>query len=93
MFTDAEGKEVRAAMEIQFHHRQEDGRIVVVAVPVKVNAESSLLKTVLSKIPETCKDESLHDEPNLEDLMPFERHFYLYYGTTTQPPCTDDTTW
>ena len=112
-------------MEVQYHHRQEDGRVVVVAVPLKVNAASPLLEGIFkNKIPEKCQDESVHDEFNLEgliptkiiliptvtimllhlsilslfegngaDLMPMERHFYMYYGTLTQPPCTNDVTW
>ena len=80
-------------MEVQYHHRQEDGRVVVVSVLLKVNAASPLLDGILKKIPEKCKDEKFHDEPNLEDLMPMERNFYMYYGTLTEPPCTNDVTW
>lgn len=94
VFTNADGVEERYAMEVQYHHRQEDGRVVVVAVPLKVNAASPLLEGIFkNKIPEKCQDESVHDEFNLEDLMPMERHFYMYYGTLTQPPCTNDVTW
>jgi carbonic anhydrase len=93
VFTDDTGHETRYALEIQFHHRQVDGRVVVVAVLFQVNSENKVLTDLFKTIPEDCKDFQVPAEPNLEDLFPFERNFYMYYGSLTTPPCTDSTTW
>lgn len=105
-FTDDSGEDIRYAMEMQFHHRQDDGQLVIVSVLFKVNAESPELTELLADIPTKCQDkvcssvlhahaveQKLPSEPNLEDIFPFERHFYMYMGGLTSPPCTEPATW
>lgn len=93
VFTDDSGQDMRFALEMQFHHKSLDGQVVVVSVLFKVNAENPSLNLFLKDIPTKCKDKKIKEKSNLEDLMPFERHFYMYKGGITTPPCTEPATW
>jgi carbonic anhydrase len=94
VFTDANGVDIRYAAELQLHHRnKKTGRLVVVAVLLKVNAPSPFLEKLFAKIPDRCESAKLTDALKWEDVLPFSRTYYMYYGTLTTPPCTDSVTW
>jgi carbonic anhydrase len=93
VFTDANGNDIRYAAEMQLHHRASDGRLVVVSVLFKVNAPSPFIEKMFKKIPKRCQSAKIADELKFEDILPFSRTYYMYYGTLTNPPCTDSVTW
>lgn len=93
VFVDDSGQDMRYAMEMQFHHKATTGQIQVVSVLFKVNAANPTLDILLKDVPKTCEDKKIKETPNLENLMPFERHFYQYKGTISVPPCTEPVTW
>lgn len=94
VFTDANGNDIRYAGELQLHHRNaKTGRLVVVAVLLKVNAANPFIEKLFKKIPEKCKSADLDSNLKFEDILPFSRTYYMYYGGLTSPPCTDSVTW
>jgi carbonic anhydrase len=93
VFVDSTGQDIRYALEMQFHHRTSEGQVNIIAVLFKVNAKNEILESIFEEIPKQCRDEEVKAKPNLEELLPFERHFYMYKGSITSPPCTDPVTW
>ena len=76
-------------MEVQFIHTNEQGKSLGFAVFVEKGKQKgpSLLDDVLSK------NTSVSKELDFTQLMPRKRNVWSYSGSSTMPPCSENTQW
>ncbi len=76
-------------MEVQFIHTNEQGKSLGFAVFVEKSKEKgvALFDDVLSK------NSSLSKDLDLTQLMPQKRNVWSYSGSSTMPPCSENTQW
>jgi carbonic anhydrase len=76
-------------------HRDQDGRLGVVAVLMEVGASANpMVQTLWNNLPlEKRADAGLPDAVDLTQLLPASGDYYAYMGSLTTPPCTEDVLW
>ena len=82
-------------MDVQLFHRGEDGKRVIVSIPLERGAENPVIQTVLNNLP---LERSGEVEPpmqslDIERLLPDNRAYHAFMGSLTTPPCTEDVLW
>ncbi|HZV54081.1 MAG TPA: surface-adhesin E family protein [Rhodocyclaceae bacterium] len=81
-------------MVIHFVHRDDEGRLAVVAVLLERGAENPLIQTLWNNMPlEVNQDVTPAVAIDLNSLLPENRAYYTYMGSLTTPPCTEDVLW
>jgi carbonic anhydrase len=83
-------------MEVQLVHKDNDGKLAVVAVLLDQGKEENpLIKTLWSNLPQTKDKENV--VPNVQinafGLLPQNKEYYAFKGSLTTPPCTEDVAW
>lgn len=76
-------------------HRDRDGRLAVVAVPLVKGRASPLIDNLWSHLPTQKNKEIAVDRVtiNAADLLPENHAYYTFAGSLTTPPCTEGVTW
>ncbi|MCA1978296.1 MAG: carbonic anhydrase family protein [Thiobacillus sp.] len=78
-----------------FVHKDEAGKLAVVAVLFKVGKENTALKPVLDNMPIAAGPE--HSvagvSVNPADLLPARLGYYHFMGSLTTPPCSEGVSW
>jgi len=84
-----------SAMVAHFVHRNDEGKLAVVAALIQPGKASNGFDTVLSHLPrqagETLTVEGL--ELDLAGLLPTERRYWDFEGSLTTPPCSEGVHW
>ncbi len=81
-------------MVIHLVHKDDEGKLAVVAVLLEKGAENSLIQTIWDHLPlEVGMDVTPTKAIDLKDLLPENRAYYTYMGSLTTPPCTEDVLW
>lgn len=85
----------RFDMAVQLHHRSAEGRVLIVVVPMVASGEANAaLQTVWNNLPlERGAAYQAAASLDLAALLPRTRAHYLYMGSLSQPPCTENITW
>jgi carbonic anhydrase len=83
-------------MELQLIHRDRQGRVAIVAVPMQAGRRmNSILSRIWDHIPSVggtmYYDRQMGINPLF--LLPSERSYYSYPGSLTEPPCTEGVEW
>ena len=81
-------------MGIHFVHRDDEGKLAVIAVLLEKGSEQPLIQTLWNNLPlEVDQEVAPSIAIDLNDLLPKERSYYTYMGSLTTPPCTEDVLW
>jgi carbonic anhydrase len=66
-----------------------------VAIFLEQGKENALIKTLWSNLPQTKDKESVVDsvQINAVQLLPQDKGYYMFTGSLTTPPCTENVTW
>ena len=83
-------------MEIQFEHRDHEGRMAVLAVPVVAGRRmNSILSRIWDHLPPEGGESFYGRQVGINPvfLLPGERDYYTYVGSLTEPPCTEGVEW
>jgi carbonic anhydrase len=76
-------------------HKDYDGNLAVIAVPIDRGTEHPLIQTLWNHMP---LEVGMTVQPpgvviDLTKLLPTEREYYTYMGSLTTPPCTENVLW
>ncbi|WP_423222091.1 carbonic anhydrase [Ideonella lacteola] len=75
-------------------HRNEQGRLAVVAVLFKLGQENAALKPVFAKLPTDVDGRRALTAPlDVTALLPATRAHYAFAGSLTTPPCSEGVRW
>ena len=82
-------------MEVHLMHRSSDGKVAGVTVFLKAGAANATVQKIWDHMPKTESPE--HEIVGVEidpaGLIPRNAAYYIYTGSLTAPPCTEDVTW
>jgi carbonic anhydrase len=83
------------AMVAHLVHRDAQGRLAVVAVPLASGKENAMIATVWKNLPREKEHEARLDSVsiNVEELLPQQRGYYAFEGSLTTPPCSEGVRW
>jgi len=82
-------------MDAQLVHRDKDGKLAIVAVPLEQGKENALIKTLWSHLPQARDKENVVDAVQISafGLLPPNKDYYTFAGSLTTPPCTENVKW
>jgi carbonic anhydrase len=82
-------------MEVHLMHQASDGAVAGVTVFLKTGKANATVEQIWKHMPKTeSKEEDIAGvEVNPAGLMPRDASYYMYMGSITAPPCTENVTW
>jgi carbonic anhydrase len=84
-------------LEIHFVNENQNKRVVVLGVMVKLGKENESLAPVLSRLPASENDGSAKGRApvtvDLASVLPADHKAFVYTGSLTTPPCTEGVHW
>lgn len=81
-------------MVVHLVHRNDEGRLAVVAVLLEKGSEHPLIQTLWNNMPlEQNMDVAPEEAIDLNKLLPENRAYWTYMGSLTTPPCSEGVLW
>lgn len=76
-------------------HKDDAGKLAVVAVLIKRGKENAALKPVFDNMPKSAGSEHTVEGAriNVAELLPAKRGYYNFEGSLTTPPCSEGVAW
>jgi len=82
------------ALELHFVHKNEAGKLAVVAVLIEEGSENSAIQSIFENIPNQGEKKAVENMTiNANLLLPESTAHYHYSGSLTTPPCSEDVNW
>ncbi|PRY40629.1 carbonic anhydrase family protein [Umezawaea tangerina] len=79
-------------LEMHFVHRSAEGGLLVIGVPLRAGAPSTVDKVLAHLTPE-CGEDVLVRDVDLDSLLPVNRATFRYNGSLTTAPFTEGVQW
>lgn len=81
-------------MEAHVFHKGDDGRIVALAVMMKIGRENEAIEKIWSNVAASGAVQKVDGvQVSVSDLLPAELDYYSYKGSLTTPPCHEGLQW
>jgi carbonic anhydrase len=81
-------------MVLHLMHKSSDGEVAGVAVLLKVGRANPIIEQVWEHMPASeGQEEAAGVELNPAGMLPHDTGYYMYMGSVTAPPCTEDVQW
>lgn len=84
-----------AAMVAHLVHKDEEGRLSVVAVLLQPGEVNTMVATLWNNLPARKETEVVLQDVQIDatDLLPADHAYYTFAGSLTTPPCSEGVTW
>jgi carbonic anhydrase len=81
-------------MDAHLVHKDEQGRLAVVAVLLERGGAQPVVQTVWNNLPlEKGEEQEARVSIDLNELLPDDRSYFIYMGSLTTPPCSEGVLW
>jgi carbonic anhydrase len=82
-------------MEAQLVHTAEDGKFSIVSILLEKGGENPVIQSALNNLPLEKGGEFTPPglDLNLKQLLPSGKGYFIFMGSLTTPPCTEDVLW
>lgn len=76
-------------------HKDAQGNLAVVAVPLKAGSGNAVIATLWKNLPKEKEKEASVESVKIDatGLLPAARGYYTYQGSLTTPPCSEGVRW
>jgi carbonic anhydrase len=83
------------AMVAHLVHKNNEGKLAVVAVLIQQGDPNPLISTLWDNLPPRKNNEIESDsvQVHVADLLPSNHNYYRFEGSLTTPPCTEGVSW
>ena len=82
-------------MELHLVHADEEGNLAVVAVLLQQGNDNPLVHKLWNALPKEKEKEEAMENVQIDviELLPSDRGYYIFPGSLTTPPCSENVTW
>jgi carbonic anhydrase len=82
-------------MELHLVHADQEGKLAVVAVPLKRGNDNPFMHELWNDLPKGKEKEEAMDNVQIDvvELLPSDRGYYTFPGSLTTPPYSENVTW
>jgi carbonic anhydrase len=81
-------------MDMQLIHRDAENRVAIVSVLIEKGPEHPVIQTFWNNLPlETDHELAPREAIDLNKLLPENRAYMAYMGSSTTPPCSEEVLW